>query len=175
MPPEALEKSPRYSTTIDMFSFGHLSLYTIIQEFPVPISSTFMDSDNPGMVVGRTEIQRRESCIQLMSQQLGSRHPLAQLVMQCLHNDPRQRPSARQVLHQLEQLRAQIADPYERMSKLEMIHALREKEIRIQELEAAAGGGGGGGRRGGGDLQAQVVELQVCHSRHIMHCKLFAS
>ena len=152
MPPEALEESPRYSTTFDMFSFGHLSLYTIIQEFPAPTAPTFMDPNNPGMVIGRTEIQRRERFIQSMFQQLGRRHPLAQLVMQCLHNDPRQRPSARQVLHQLEQLRAQITDRYEHMSKLEMIHALREKETRIQELEATGGGGG---------LQTQVVELQV--------------
>ena len=141
MPQEVLEENPKYSTTIDMFSFGHLSLFTVIQVFPLPVASTFMDPNNPGVIVARSEIQRRMRHIQQMSQQLGGRHPLVHLVMQCLQNDPQQRPSASQALHQLEQMRAQIEDPYEHMTKLEMIQSLRE--------------------RGGGRTDDQVTQLRV--------------
>ena len=144
MPPEALEENPYYNATIDMFSFGHLSLFTVIQVFPLPIASTFMDPNNPGVIVARSEIQRRMRHIEQMSQQLGDRHPLVQLVMQSLQNDPRQRPSASQALHQLELMRAQIEDPYEHMTMLEMIQSLGQRRT------------GGGGR-----MDDQVTQLQV--------------
>ncbi len=146
MPPEALGKNAKYNATIDMFSFGHLTLYTLVQDFPYPTAPTRPDPSNPGMVIGLTEVQRRSEQMEQLSRQLGGgRHPLVQLVTQCLHNDPRQRPSARQVLSQLEGMRAQIEDPYQHMSKLELIQALRERE----------------GGRGGGALQAQVTKLEV--------------
>ncbi len=143
MPPEALGKNSQYNAAIDMFSFGHLALYTLVQDFPIPTAPTIRDPDNPGMIVACSEVQRRSEQMEQVVRRLGGqRRPLVQLVTQCLHNDPRQRPSARQVL---ERMRAQIQDPYEGMSKLELIQALRRKE------------GGGGGAA----LQAQVTRLQV--------------
>ncbi len=145
MPPEVLEENPKYSTTIDMFSFGHLTLFTLVQDFPYPTPAAVMDPNNPGMLLGRSEVQRRSRQMEQLSRQLGGgRYPLVQLVTQCLHNDPRQRPSARQVLSQLERVRAQLEDRYEQMSKLELIQALR---------------GGEGGE--GVALQAQITQLQV--------------
>ncbi len=146
MPPEVLEENPAYNTPMDMFSFGHLALYTVVQDFPYPTAPNRIDPNNPGMLVARSEIQRRSKQIKQLSQQLGGeRHPLVQLVTLCLHNDPRQRPSARQVLTQLEGTRAQIEDRYQDMSKLELIQALEVKERR----------------GGGGASQVLVTQLQV--------------
>ncbi len=146
MPPEVLELNPKYNAAIDMFSFGHLALYTLVQDFPYPTAFNTIDPNNPGMLVARTEVQRRSEQMEQLSRQLGGgRHPLVQLVTQCLHNDPRQRPSARQVLSQLEGMRAQIEDPYQDMSKLELIQALRGR----------VGGGGGAA------LETQVAQLEV--------------
>ncbi len=129
MPPEVLEEHPQCNATIDVFSFGHLALYTLVQTFPFPTAPTRTDPNNPGMIVGVTEVQRRSRQMEQLVRQLGGQgHPLVQLVTQCLHNDPRQRPSARQVLSQLERMRTQIEDPYEGMSKLELIQALRRME-----------------------------------------------
>ncbi len=148
MPPEVFELNPKYNTAIDIFSFGHLTLYTLVQDFPYPTAPTCMDPNHPGVLVARSEVQRRSEQMEQLSRQLGGgRHPLVQLVTQCLHNDPRQRPSARQVLSQLEGMRAHIEDPYQDMSKLELIQVLRARE-----------GGGGGGV-----LQAQVALLEVWH------------
>ena len=34
MPPEALKENPKYDEKLDIFSFGHLALYVINQDFP---------------------------------------------------------------------------------------------------------------------------------------------
>ncbi len=133
MPPEAVGKNVKYNAAIDVFSFGHLALYTLVQDFPAPTAPTIMDPDDPEAIVARTEVQRRSEQIDLLIRQLGGqRHPLVQLVVQCLHNNPRQRPSVREVLSQLEKVRAQIQDPYEGMSKLELIQALRRREAQAE-------------------------------------------
>ena len=111
-----------------------------------------MDPNNPGVIVARSEIQRRMRHIEQMSQQLGDRHPLVQLVMQSLQNDPQQRPSASQALHQLELMRAQIEDPYEHMTMLEMIQSLGQRRT------------GGGGR-----MDDQVSQLQVSRRHKYIH------
>ena len=64
-----------------------------------------------------------------------------QLVHQCLHNTPAQRPSAEELLQQLEAVRAQIeGGPYGQlvkvdMEKLKMVRALREKDTEIGHLQ----------------------------------------
>ncbi len=133
MPPEAVGKNVKYNAAIDVFSFGHLALYTLVQDFPIPTAPTIMDPDDPEVIVACSEVSRRSEQIDLLIRQLGEhRHPLVQLVIQCLHNNPRQRPSAREVLKQLEKVRAQIQDPYEGMSKLELIQALRRREAQAE-------------------------------------------
>ena len=50
--------------------------------------------------------------ILLLHQQLREQHPLLQLVCQCLHNEPAQRPSAEELLQQLDAARPQIERTY---------------------------------------------------------------
>ncbi len=68
MPPEALAGNPQYNAAIDMFSFGHLTLFTIVQAFPYP---TRPDPNNPGMVIGLTEVQRRSEQMEQLARHLG--------------------------------------------------------------------------------------------------------
>ena len=131
MPPEALEENPHYNSTIDMFSFGQLLLYTVVQEFPEPTAATCMDPNNRGVIMARTEAERRARYIE----QLHEGHPLIRLVRECLENDPSRRPSANQVLSQLEQLKNRIEDPYEHMTKIDMMGALREKDAALREKD----------------------------------------
>ncbi len=146
MPPEVLDQNPKYNAAIDMFSFGHLALYTLVQDFPYPTAHNRIDPNNPRMLVANSEVQRRSEQMEQLSRLLGGGiHPLVQLVTECLCNDPRRRPSAREVLSQLEGMRAQIEDPHQHMSKLELIQALRARE------------GGGVGAA----LQAQLAQREV--------------
>ena len=108
---------------------------------------TYPDPQNPDHLLGRSEVERRRGYIQQLRGQLGEDHPLAQLVHQCLHNTPAQRPSTEELLQQLKAVRAQIEGPYGQIVKvnldMEKVRVLREKDTEI------------------GRLQQQVQQLQV--------------
>ena len=57
------------------------------------------------------------------------------LVKQCLDDDPSERPTAQELLQQLENVRAQIEDPYQHLNKLEAMRALREKDKALTEKD----------------------------------------
>ena len=68
MPPEALGRNTKYLTNLDVFSLGHLSLFTIVQTEVPPLPPTYLDDE--GMVHGLTEIQRREEFMRSAEQLL---------------------------------------------------------------------------------------------------------
>ena len=78
-------------------------------------------------------MERRKNYIDQLHQQLGESHSLVQLVKRCLDNNPANRPSAEEVLQQL--VRMEISDPYQHLSKLEMITLLGEKDEEIRRKE----------------------------------------
>ena len=100
----------------------------------------YEDPQNPDHLLARSEVERRNEYIQLLHGQLPEQHPLVQLVHQCLHNTPARRPSAEELLQQLEAVRAQIEGPYGQlvkvdMEKLRMVRTLREKDTEIEHLQ----------------------------------------
>ena len=97
-----------YSNTLHV---ENLSAYT--QVFPGSLlPSTFADPERPDRLLGRSELERRRDYIQPLHEQLGEQHPLVQLVHQCLHNNPHQRPSAEELLQRLEATRVRIERSY---------------------------------------------------------------
>ena len=104
----------------------------------------YADPQNPNHLLARSELERRRDYIQSLHGQLGEQHPLVQLVHQCLHNISAQRPSAEDLLQQIEAVRAQIEGPYGGqlkkvdVVKVGMMKALREIESlqeQVQQLE----------------------------------------
>ena len=150
LPPEALEAHSKYGNKIDIFSFGHLSLYTAIQVFPMPTASTYVDPVSKA-VVARPEVERRQKFIDMMEQQ-SALSPLRQLIVECLDNDPDGRPSAEKLVQQLAdlQLQPQTIDPYWQMNKLEMITAMEEKQRDHQQIQDEVN-----------SLQSQLAQLEV--------------
>ena len=86
MPPEALTENPKYGLKLDIFSFGHLMLYTATQEFPgvheVALTPAILEQ-------ATIQIMKRGIAID----QMGGEHCLHLLVIQCLQDKPEQRPS----------------------------------------------------------------------------------
>ena len=106
-----------------------------LQVFPSNLlSPTYVDSH--GRVNARTEVERRESFIQHLYDQVGRAHPLVNLVKTCLHNDPDKRPHALGVLGQLTTVQSTFSDPYMQLTKLEMMQRLKESEGQIQKMES---------------------------------------
>ena len=93
MPPEASGTSPKYDTSLDMFSFGHLSLYVAIETFPddlLPATSVDPDTEK---IVGCSEVERRQSYFDILhkTENLSKDHQLCKMIESCLNNLPSKR------------------------------------------------------------------------------------
>ena len=133
MPPEALEPNAKYNAKLDIFSFGVLSLYTLMQIFPVLKAPTYIDSD--GRIAARSEIDRRIDYIEKIHHEFGRHHPLVLMIKQCLHDDPRQRPTLDEVLQRLDEAKIKLAHHDEQLSRPELEQAVVDKEQALREKE----------------------------------------
>ena len=88
MPPEAFQRRPQYDTSLDVFSYGGIILYTINGKWPTPTDSTIFDTVKR-QVVGFSEVERRQEHLDEMT---GEAKALRPLVESCLDNDPVKRP-----------------------------------------------------------------------------------
>ena len=93
--------------------------------------------------MGRTEVERRGEYISLLEEELGRHYQvLGQLVKQCLHNVPDQRPSTDEVLGSLQKMKVEVEGVYGgSLVKLDIGKVLLAKEMkmkdkRIEELTA---------------------------------------
>ena len=133
MPPEALEDKPeqkkeeegktsKYDATIDVFSFGVVSIFTLCQTFPCQLlAHNYREGRRH---IARTELERREHYMRMIYSQLREQHPLLQMIERCL-DFPDDRPSISEVLHLLEQARVEDRDEQTEMNKLELLQALQ--------------------------------------------------
>ena len=94
MPPEASLDDPRYDTSIDVFSYGIVMVYMFSGKFPVALKPVFSDE---GV---RSEAERREEYLQA----IGNDHPAMKLILQCIANDPKQRPTATELSQQIKRI-----------------------------------------------------------------------
>ena len=105
MSPEAMIEPPVYSEKLDVFSSGVVAVQIITQQFPDPTSS-MMRRDDPKSPMGFSltpvsEIERRRNHIALIDRN----HPMLPVIQNCLRDRDRERPSARQLCHQLVSLK----------------------------------------------------------------------
>ena len=111
--------------------------FPLMQVFPGNLlPHNYPDPDNPGRLVGRSEVERRTDYIKPLYKDLGEQHPLAQLVCQCLHNIPAQRPSAEELLQQLE---AQMEEAYgKKLVKAEIarLQVAMKTMLKMEETDA---------------------------------------
>ena len=103
MPPEGMQGHSRYGDRFDIFSFGHLGLYTIIRECPrYLLSPTYFNKK--GAQSARSEVERRGEYMEKFVSKLPKDHNLYPLIAQCLHNNPPRRPTAMELLHWLQDI-----------------------------------------------------------------------
>ncbi len=107
MPPEALTENPKYGYALDVFSFGVLILYVLLQEYP-----QFMHYEN---LVTATGIQRKEVQIQKRMKWIGKLSPedlMRQLICRCLQDEPQRRPLSQELNSTLIQFAKQFPKPF---------------------------------------------------------------
>ena len=97
MPQEALGGG-EYNNKLDIFSFGHLSIFVLIQHRPHPLQlSTYTKH---GELKARTEVERRVVYLDEVKTKLadGEQHELYSIIIGCLRNEPHKRPSCADIL-----------------------------------------------------------------------------
>ena len=131
MPPEVFGEKSKYDASIDIFSLGVVTIFTIGGTFPCdPLPPTYLDEIS-GLLVARTELQRRSGYMAGVNQQLRAcgqlrgDHPLIRLIQQCLHNGPHKRPSIGEVLRLLEEARAGFRDGESERNRRDLVRALQ--------------------------------------------------
>ena len=131
MPPEVFGEKSKYDASIDIFSLGVVTIFTIGGIFPCdPLPHNYVD-ERSGLLVARTELQRRSGYMAGVNQQLRAcgqlrgDHPLIRLIQQCLHNGPHKRPSIREVLRLLEEARAGFRDGESERNRRDLVRALQ--------------------------------------------------
>ena len=97
MPPEALGENPMCDSTLDIFSFGQLTLYAANQQFPevftVPVNDDTRDTLQLALQNGELELLKRKRWINMLEEN----HCLLDVIQQCLQDEPKKRPSAKYV------------------------------------------------------------------------------
>ena len=139
MPPEAIAPSAsnaemsKYDTSIDVFSLGVVTIFTIGEIFPCnPLAPTYTDKKS-GLLVARSELQRHSRYMENVNAhlqacgQLRGDHPLIRLIQQSLQNIPAKRPGIREVLRLLEEARAGIRGEKSERNKHELVQALQNQ------------------------------------------------
>lgn len=91
MPPEAFGENPSYNTKLDLFSFGHLSLFTLTGAVHklLPLRKTGQND-----LSLRSEWERRSNHSAALRSVLGRKHTFVHAIEQCLSNDANKRPTA---------------------------------------------------------------------------------
>ena len=95
MPPEALAEKCHYTSKLDIFSFGHLSLYVLTQIFPSNLlAPSEPDPKNPDVLIPRNEVERRIKYFVMLQCKFyeNKYQAFIKLIKDCLHNAPGKRP-----------------------------------------------------------------------------------
>ena len=139
MPPEAIapaesnDEKAKYDASIDIFSFGVVTIFTVGETFPCdPLAATYSNKET-GDLIARTELQRRGRYMENVNTQLRAcgqfreDHPLIRLIQQCLHNDADKRPNIGEVHNLVEEARASIRDEDNERNRVELVRALQNQ------------------------------------------------
>ena len=89
MAPETKTQKPVYGTSVDIFSAGHLILHLTIQDWP----KLYKVTDHLSIAPGHMEIAERRASL---DQGLKKDHPLYDLTLDCLLDNPTARPTTEQ-------------------------------------------------------------------------------
>ena len=84
MPPEATHIKPEYDASLDMFSFGHLMLYVVIETFPYNLLPATYHDPKTYRLLPRSELERRDQYTSILYDKLGKKHIAVSIIERCL-------------------------------------------------------------------------------------------
>ena len=145
MPPEVVPPGAgpgaNNSTSIDIFSFGVLIIFTVSEVFPCnPLTPTYIDIITDELQP-RSEFERRSKYMQDVREKLNAYgqlqevnfedHPVFNLIQKCLQNHPDKRPGIKEVLDLLVEATPTVDEESKRSEREKIAQAVQE-EVRSQ-------------------------------------------
>ena len=152
MPPEALISPPHYSSKLDCFSHGVLTLQIITRNFPDPgDASKYEEVQDPRFPSGRVlvqflETERRKKDIDLIEPP----HPLLPVALHCLKDRDTERPSADELCGRLASLKREPR----------YTHSVEQTRGHIQRLQEELGRERAALGRERAELERERVQLE---------------
>ena len=141
MPPEVMVANPKYDASVDEFSYGILMLHMLSGRWPEPqVGPSQIEA---GKLIPITEARRREVFLRI----IGYGHPLMDLLLRCINNDPNSRVQASKIVDRLAAMTMQFPTSF--TNRLEM---LRYKEHIEEEMRAL---------RKKGEVENQQIKQQI--------------
>ena len=120
MPPEAMRENPRYDTRIDNFSYGILMIHVLCGRWPLPLREpNYVNPENRAQLLPVSEAERRDEYLR----DIGDTHPLMDLILRCVSNDPEQRATAAQMVERMEHMTHQSPPAFP--NRVEMLQRIR--------------------------------------------------
>ena len=134
MPPEALTAKPKYTTKIDVYSYGVLIIHTLCGRWPFPAEAFCPDPRNPDAIIPASEVERRAEYLQ----EIGNDHPLMAVIQHCLSNVPARRPETPALLDQVNTIMSALPQQFtNRVEMLQQIEALiKSKQSQIDSMQS---------------------------------------
>lgn len=132
MPPEAMVADPLYNTSIDVFSYGILTIQIFCGQSPLPdVGPTHWSEE--GELVAISEADRRRKFLDKM----GTDHPLMSLILKCISNDPSLRPASIDIVNELTEQESQARPSFkQRLDTIRHI-AVNEAEKGVAKRKEA--------------------------------------
>ena len=134
MPPEALTAKPKYTTKIDVYSYGVLIIHTLCGRWPLPGEAFRPDPRNPDAIIPASEVERRAEYLQ----EIGNDHPLMAMIHQCLSNIPARRPEAPVLFDQVNTILSAL--PQQFTNRVEILQQLQtltaENQSKQSEIDS---------------------------------------
>ena len=127
MPPEVMVADPVYDTNVDKFSYGIMIIHNIFSgRWPEPqIGQIHVDA---GRLVSVTEAERH----QVFLLAIGNDHCFMNLILRCIHNDPRSRPHLGEIVQEVSLIKAQFPAAFS--NHLDMLTHIRSDEEEKRNL-----------------------------------------
>ena len=129
MPPEAQVENPRYTSKVDIFSYGILMVHLFSGQWPFPTEAVKFNPQDDSRMIPQSEADRRQEKLDV----IGREHPLMTLILGCLHNNPDRRPEAVEIVSQVSQVAARFPPSSE--NKVELLHQLTSMIADTERLQ----------------------------------------
>ena len=130
MPPEVMIANPQYNTSLDVFSYGVMMVHVFTAEWPAPkVGSIRVDPSNPHQLIPVSEAERREEFLR----KIGQDHPLMDLIISCLKNNPQLRVPATEIAGRTNDLVLRFP-PY-LQNRIDMLQRISADEAERGQLQ----------------------------------------